>query len=493
MIRHIFKYSLLLAIIFAFASCDKQIYDKQADDDKNQAREAVFLSVTRDKVSKFRSSPDLPGDPTINQDIDDWEDRVNSLALLVFDEDGNKIAEHIDDAGNGAAGENFVIKLYPGKLDFYFVANMPNMSTALSSITKVSGTGGMEEYMSNLYVLSADLYSGAKTDKGFPMSRVYKEQTVVKGGTVYQPAPFLPKNDYGLSEGKVLLIRVVAKLEVKVLESEASSIQNVILKNAFDKFHLQHGLVKTENVDGTPSSVAQSTNTPHSLITHVGDVTLQESLPTGGYVTYTAYMPEALMSGAKWTDTDHIPINYFVIKTTSGVDFEIPIITSSDMGWTDNYLTYAKNDNNPKKYNIYRNRRYFYEVKNLSDIEIQYNVKEWEQVKRQLFMGYGYNVIIDENGEITIENTIDDCMPHKVTLKALNGAYFGSDSDNTTIEYGYLSASDTGYSLEKTKAGYSESFGILNNESVPSGQPYLEIYYNLDGEGNPILVKTYTK
>lgn len=488
MIRHIFKYSLLLAIIFAFASCDKLIYDQQADDDKNQPREAVFLSVTREKVSKFRSSPDLPEDPTINKDDVDWEDRVNSLALLVFDEDGNKIAEHIDDAGNGAAGENFVIKLYPGKLDFYFVANMPNMSTALSSITNV---GQMETYLSGLYELSASLYNAASSAKGFPMSRVYKQQIITQGGTVYQPAPFLPKNDDGLSEGKVLLIRVVAKLEVKIAASEAAFIDDIVLTNAYKEFHLQHGLVKTENVDGTPSSVAQSTNTPHSLITHVGDVTLQESLPTGGYVAYTAYMPEALMSGAKWTDTDK-PINYFVIKTTSSVDFEIPIITAANMGWNDNYLAYAKNDTDLDKYNIYRNRRYFYEVKNLSDIEIQYNVKEWEQVKRQLFMGYGYNVIIDENGEITIENTIDDCMPHKVRLKALNGAYFGTPG-NDTIEYGYLSASDTGYSLEKTKAGYSESFGILNNESVPSGQPYLEIYYNLDGEGNPISVKTYTK
>lgn len=487
MIRHIFKYSLLLAIIFAFASCDKQIYDKQADDDKNQAREAVFLSVTRDKVSKFRSSPDLPGDPTINQDIDDWEDRVNSLALLVFDEDGNKIAEHIDDAGNGAAGENFVIKLYPGKLDFYFVANMPNMSTALSSITKVSGTGGMEEYMSNLYDLSADLYSGAKTDKGFPMSRVYKEQIITKGGTVYQPAPFLPKNDDDLSEGKVLLIRVVAKLEVKIPASEATSIDEIVLKNAFKEFHLQHGLVKTENVNSTPSSVAQSTNSPHLLITHVGDITLQESLPTGGYVTYIAYMPEALMSGAKWTDTDHIPINYFVIKTTSGVDFEIPIITANNMDWDDNYLTYAKNDNDLAKYNIYRNRRYFYEVKNLSDIEIQYNVKEWDQVKRQLFMGYGYNVIIDEEGNITIENTIDDCMPHKVRLEAENGAHFeGGESDIVKV-YGYSSEDEVGYEDHKSKTGYSEEFGPIDTDAVAIGDAYLKIYYN------NILVKTYTK
>lgn len=485
MIRHIFKYSLLLAIIFAFASCDKLIYDQQADDDKNQPREAVFLSVTREKVSKFRSSPDLPEDPTINKDDVDWEDRVNSLALLVFDEDGNKIAEHIDDAGNGAAGENFVIKLYPGKLDFYFVANMPNMSTALSSITNV---GQMETYLSGLYELSASLYNAASSAKGFPMSRIYKNQSITKGGTVYQPAPFRPKNDDGLIEDKVLLVRVVAKLEVKVLESEASSIQNVILKNAFDKFHLQHGLVETENVDGTPSSVAQSTNTPHSLITHVGDVTLQESLPTGGYVTYTAYMPEALMDEAKWTDvTDHKPINYFVIKTTSSVDFEIPIITAANMGWNDNYLAYAKNDTDLDKYNIYRNRRYFYEVKNLSDIEIQYNVKEWEQVKRQLFMGYGYNVIIDENGEITIENTIDDCMPHKVRLEAENGAHFeGGESDIVKV-YGYSSKDEVGYEDHKSKTGYSEEFGPIDTDAVAIGDAYLKIYYN------NILVKTYTK
>lgn len=480
MIRNLFKYSLMLGIIFSFVTCDKVIYDEQ--DSNPTPREAIFLSVTRDKTSMFRSSPDLPEDPTINKDEVDWEDRVNSLALLVFDEDGNKIAEHIDDAGTGAADEDFVIKLYPGNLDFYFVANMPSMETALSAISDVDD---MEVYMSELYDLSAELYKGAKETNGFPMSRIYKNQSITKGGTVYQPAPFRPKNDDGLIEDKVLLVRVVAKLEVKVPATENQFIDNIILKNAYKNFHLQHGLVKTEDVNSIPSSVAQSTNSPHSLITHVGDVTLQESLPTGGYVAYTAYMPEALMSSAKWTDTDK-PINYFVIKNTNGIDFEIPIITANNMDWNDNYLAYAKNDTDLDKYNIYRNRRYFYEVRNLSDIEIQYNVKEWEQVKRQLFMGYGYNVIIDENGEITIENTIDDCMPHHVRLEAQGGAYFGEPSI-TTIEYGYKD--DENPTEAEMKAGYKETFTgkDLNNSNVAAGAEYLKIYYN------NILVKTYTK
>ena len=157
------------------------------------------------------------------------------------------------------------------------------------------------------------------------------------------------------------------------------------------------------------------------------------------------------------------------------------------MDWDDNYLTYAKNDNDLDKYNIYRNRRYFYEVRNLSDIEIQYNVKEWDQVKRQLFMGYGYNVIIDENGEITIENTIDDCMPHKVRLEAKNGAHFEGGETDVTKVYGYSSKDESGYADFKAKAGYSEKIGAIKIGAVEAGYVYLEIYYN------NILVKTYTK
>lgn len=472
-----FRYNTLLttflALVLFSAGCDKVIYD-QREDDGGGSQPIVYLSVTRDGTSKFRGSPDLPDDPTINEDVTHWEDRVHDLALLVFDTStGDLVTTHFEtSAGGSTLQERFTIELTTGQRDFYFVANMPK-----PALEAISNRNGMETYLDGLYDLSANLYKAASSSVGFPMSRVYKNQTITKGGTVYMPAPFKPDG-----QEKVLLIRVVAKLEVKVHEDEADAVQSITLKNAFKEFHLQHGVVTAD--------VAQNTNTPHATITHHGDVVLTKQAldPVAKMFSYIAYMPEALMSNATWTGSgDHKPVNYFVIETTSGIEFEIPVITAADYTYGQNYMAYAKNDNDLEKYNIYRNRRYLYEVKNLSDIEVQYNIKDWTQVPTTLFMGYGYNVIIDESGKITIENTIDDCMPHKVRLEAKNGAHFGGGATDTAKVYGYSSKDETGYDESKAKTGYSEQFGPININDVTKGDDYLEIFYN------DVLVKTYTK
>lgn len=476
MIRHIFKYSLLFGIIFSLVTCDKVIYDKQDDGLGNS--QVVYLRVNKGMAANFRSSPTLPDDPTMNEDIADYEDRVNSVSLLVFDSGSDNLVGSYfseDDPNNNSG--SFMIKLTPGERDFYFVANMP-----AAGVKSIDTKSQMENYLGTLRDLDVNLYEKAIKENGFPMSRVYMEQTVTEGGNVYQPLPFKPNGD-----DKVKLIRSVAKLEVMIHKNEIDALESIFLKNPYRQYHLQHGPVV--------SDVAQGISTPHSTIIHHSDVELkvQTSGETPDYYTYVAYMPEALMTNASWTATDHKPINYFVVENKNGGKFEIPITTTNDYAFEDDYLLFATNPGTASDiYNLYRNRRYQYRIRNLSNIEVEYNIEAWKDVPYTLFMGYGYNVIIDDEGNITIENTIDDCMPHKVTLEALNGAYFGTEG-NEIIEYGYLSSADPDYSLEKTKAGYSESFDALNNDSVNEGQPYLNIYYNLDGAGERILVKTYTK
>lgn len=474
MIRHIFKYSLLFGIIFSLVTCDKVIYDKQDDGLGNS--QVVYLRVNKGMAANFRSSPTLPDDPTMNEDTADYEDRVNSVSLLVFDSNsGNQVGSYFseDDPNNNSG--SFLIKLTPGERDFYFVANMP--ASGMKSIdTRVQ----METYLSTLRDLDVNLYEKATKENGFPMSRVYLEQTVTEGGNVYQPLPFKPNGD-----DKVKLIRAVAKLEVMIPKDEVDALERITLKNPYRQYHLQHGNVVAD--------VAQGITTLHSTIIHHSDVELkvQTSGETTDYYTYVAYMPEALMTNASWTATDHKPINYFVVEA-QGQSHKIPIVTTTDYEFEHDYLAFATNPLvngviDPTVYNLYRNRRYLFRLRNLSNIEVEYNIVDWTDVPYTLFMGYGYNVIIDKDGEITIENTIDDCMPHYVELEALNNAYFGDDTNNKTIKYGYKEE-DTPVD-EEMKAGYKKTFEDekLNTTSVAEGEEYLKIYYN------GILVKTYKK
>ena len=456
-------YTALFALLLFSAGCEKLIYDQHDDDGKGGGQPLVYLTVTHGGAAKLRSSNSQPDGPTINTDTDDYEDWVHDLALFVFDTTSGDLVTKYSDAGgaNNQIRNSFVIELTPGQRDFYFVANMD--AGSLSSITN---RADMNSYMSAINALNGALYQAATESKGFPMARVYTDQTVSEGGTVYQPAPFKPNG-----ESQVLLVRVVAKLEIQIEESEFESVESITLKNAYRDYHLQHGTITSGTVtDGT--SLAS--------IVHYSDITLKKN---ENKKLFFAYMPEALMNNATWGTGDHKPINYFVIKTTSEKEYDVPIITANkDYSFTENYLAYAKNDNDKEKYNIYRNRRYHYQVKNLSDIEVAYTVNQWQYVPKSLYMGYGYNVEVDPDGNIKITNTIDDCMPHLVKLVAVGGATF---SDNSTeVIYGYSSKTDPNFDDNKMKTGYSEDFELNN---IPASGDYLEVYYN------GVKVKTFSK
>lgn len=465
-------FTILFALLLFSGGCDKLIYDQYLDGEGGSGGNApkVFLSVNHGGAAKLRSSSELPDDPTINKDETDYEDWVHDLALFVFDHDtGELVTKYFDEGNNNNKITNsFVIELTPGQRDFYFVANMP-----ASGLSNITDRAGMNAYMSAINTLDGALYQAATAIKGFPMARVYTNQTVSEGGTVYQPAPFKPNGN----EDQVLLVRVVAKLEVQIDASEFESVESITLKNAYQDYHLRHG-------DVVSSVVTSGIPLNQNPIQHHSDITLTKNETKKSFY---AYMPEALMTDASWKNAEHKPINYFVITTTSDKTFEVPIITANkDYSFTENYLTYAKSNEDQDKYNIFRNRKYHYQVKNLSDIEVAYKVNEWQYVPTSLYMGYGYNVEVDPDGNIKITNTIDDCMPHLVELKALNGAYFGDDNSKTEVVYGYSSKDDSNFDVDKMKTGYSESFKI-NNDAVTAGNPYMEVWYN------GTKVKTFSK
>jgi hypothetical protein len=426
-------YSALAVTLFLFSGCSESQDSGTVSDPSS-----VYLSVTRATANT--------SDDTINTDNTEYEDRVHDLAMLVFDSStGAKVAEYYESDIPMTGSNTFVIKLIPGQRDFYFIANMPDMKTTLGSITKEDDL--KSSYMNTLRDLDADLYQGATLDKGFPMSRVYLNQTITTGGNIYQPLPFYPNG-----EDKVKLIRVTAKLEVDFPLNGTSGevgVKDVYFHNANRQFCLLN-----------PSMMAPSSYFTDGM-----------SLKKVDDHTFICYMPEAIISSATWSTSGmNQPVNYFTVETTEGKTYDIPIITDNTDITTD-YLkkaTGAESGYTPD-YTIYRNHDYRFTINNLQKVEILYTVNDWNKDDKSLYMGYGYNVEVDGT-TVTIKNTFQECPPFSVTLNTLNGTTF---SDGTTTK-----------TFTDVNSGASASFS-LNAEPV-SGD-YLQVVLN--GE----TVKTFTK
>lgn len=435
--------ALWMVVLLPAMSCSSFIYDNdQTDNDKNTPD--VYLSVAT-------RAAHTAGEESINTDNVDFEDRVHSLALLIFDTaTGAKIGDYFTTAlTSGASSYAFTAKLTPGQRDFYFVANMP--TTDLQGITT---TEAMDTYMKTFRDLDTDHYLAASAAKGFPMSRVYLNQTITEGGTAYQPQPFKPVVN-GTAESGVKLIRVVAKLEVNIAPATVSSVKDIYYKNAFRQFCL----TAPQPPIYTPTS-------------YYDDGNGNKLKKTNANSTYTYYMPEALMNGPAWSVAPHQPVNYFVMEMLDGKTYEIPIITYSGSLASADYLAFAKGEKTDKPdYNIYRNHHYKYTVNNLQTIEIIYEIDPWTQVVKSLYMGYGYNVSVDEDGNVTISNTVTACDPHSVKLETVAPFKFSDGSTSKTFD----------------SKSYPASADYTLDPIPTAGQTYLKVYYN------EALVKTFTK
>lgn len=125
-------------------------------------------------------------------------------------------------------------------------------------------------------------------------------------------------------------------------------------------------------------------------------------------------------------------------------------------------------------YNIKRN--YEYNIKGtisaLGDFQgltILTAVQPWTGENKTYFVGYGYTVEVDGD-KVTVSNHDEDCPPHLINLKALNGLTF--------------SDGDTEKSFEETAAGVIKEFTL---SAEPTTGDYLEVWYN------GVLVNTFTK
>lgn len=231
------KHIVFLSFLLILSGCNKETGPQTQPD--------VFLSVSA-------RAAHTNGEESINMDTKDFEDRVHSLAMLVFDSGtGTKIAEHVTTTiGSGESTYAFTTKMTPGQRDFYFIANMPAVQAALSAITTKAE---MDAFMQDVRELTAAHYLGASNEVGFPMARVYTNQTIASGGTASNPLPFKPNG-----ESNVKLVRVVAKLEV-ILTEGVENLHTIELINANrhlsalcpDRAHalLRHGDAQTRGND----------------------------------------------------------------------------------------------------------------------------------------------------------------------------------------------------------------------------------------------------
>lgn len=428
---------LAMLLLLAFVSCEKDIVSEE----ELQDAPVAYLSVTRAQTS---------GQHTFNDDITDFEDRVHDLAVLIFDSStGAKVGEYFDESiPLTHKVKTFTVETTPGTRDFYFVANMPMLA-----LKAIADRTAMNAYMQAMNTLDPQLYQGATSTKGFPMSRVYTDQAVTRGGTAMNPIPFLPDG-----EPEVRLIRTVAKVEV-IIEGNASAVEEIKYHNAFPEFRL----------GGTTGSYI-----PNEYAT--GPLKYQTAVGTTP-AKYIYYTPEAIISGTTWNQaTGNQPFNYFEIKTTAGFSYRIPIVANG--GMATRYLPFVRGEEaGTPNFSVIRNQIYRFEV-NLNTIEVFYTITDWTSVNKSVLMGYGYNVEVNGNN-VTVTNTVKACAPHLIKLEPLGGTTIGGAT--APVTFGSANETDNpAQLLDKASATYTLA-------NVPASGDYLKVYYN------GALVKTYKK
>ncbi len=480
MMRLKITYILLAVLMLSFAGCDKLIFDQyDPSEERSQGDHKVYLSVN------IRSAQATTGLRSINHDAL-YEDRVHDLAMVIFKSGtaptGGEVVGVYTTGSLGSsdiATRAFTAEIKPDKYDFYFVANMGLTVEWIK--TNITDRTSMDTYLADVarsMNLTPALYEGATSGLAFPMARVYMNQDITSGGTIYQPKPFKPIQ-YPSEENKVKvnesaaggeikdyveLIRVVAKLEVIFSGTSGLTVDKVYFRNANQHFRLIE-------FESAPTAFFND-NTPAKT---------KELKQLAGTDTYIYYMPEAIIPSASWTEgTLNQPINYFTVLTKDGDSYDVPII-SNETTITADYLSKAKGTHTgyTPAYTIQRNRIYRYTVQISEKIEISYQGDNWNKVTRSTYLGYGYNVHIDENGNVSINNTVDACPPHEIELKIIHtGLTF--NGGGTTKTFGTNTGEDA--------PGAVANFGAMTGfDAVPAGTAYMEVWFN------GLKVKTFTK
>ncbi|MCD8194265.1 MAG: hypothetical protein LUD74_06950, partial [Tannerellaceae bacterium] len=158
---------------------------------------------------------------SINEDDELWEDRVDELRMIVFDATTTQVVfNHKLSFPDGFNGRSRPVLLPLGTFNFYFIANETvytgDFVNALLGIQNESEFDTDSRFTTLAYN-PAFVPEGTTSQGRFVMSAIYRNITVVSGGTATSPA-LLP-----IPNGRVELIRDLAKVEVIFRKSVAGS------------------------------------------------------------------------------------------------------------------------------------------------------------------------------------------------------------------------------------------------------------------------------
>ncbi|WP_018359927.1 hypothetical protein [Porphyromonas macacae] len=349
-------------------------------------------------------------DNSINEDITDLENHVHSLAMIVFPKDeeqcsGFYFAERADfqTGGNNTLFVPATKITKPGESDIYFIVNARKDDI----ITHTSSRAMTEAYLHT--ALPFSLTDGAKSNKGFPMARVYYNQKIEPDYTksnpfIFRPKvnknkPLIPVSSYGKDinsgeqQDRVSLVRANAKITISIsgegLE-EIKEIDGVQLIN----YPLSYTLIEAISGRFDPSSdkAILISDRPASFV-------LKPKIENGKKVGYETrmYIPERTFTANtvgwnKDTDKPQNGVLYFRIITKGGHVFQAPIIThTATSGNLHNYLDIAKGKTAIRPdYSVYRNQHYHYNIKipaGAKELEVDMNLKPWTLVSSRFDFG----------------------------------------------------------------------------------------------------------
>lgn len=362
--------------------------------------------------------------PSIHTDTEDYEDYVGEIAVLIYEASSGSLLKSYF-----TTYQSFVMELEPDvskRYHFCFVANYPkswrntleslHTYDALRTTLREFKDFGTKQSTGGTAAVTP-LYDGASEDNLFPMSRIYENQSIPRGGSETSPIPFNPTvtasgsltpisswttdKETGTTQQFVNLVRTSAKVSLNVSGEGLSDITKIELCNVASK----HSFMEST----PPNDVALSTRTFRG-----SDVIMASS--TSQFQT-EMYVPERIMGSADnvslgWNGTDH-PIGtpmYLKISMKSGMRYFIPVITAKPDDWAVSgyaysYIDMARNTVAGKtaNYSIVRNRHYNFDVIVPADdkeLAINYQVLPWNLVESELsYARPQYNFVVTQNGQ----------------------------------------------------------------------------------------------
>ena len=381
----ILSVTLILSIL---SSCDRSVDFINTDSTKRE----VFLDVS---LNHSRSNLLYQSETGMATDDVNWEDRIESLHLYVFDTHTKELVTGKIILDNDTRSSlSFTLKLPEGVYDFYFIANTPAPASFKNSIQA-------DEFMAAPRELDKRLFNGGLNESVYvPMGRIYKRQIIKaathsQGRTKDNPLFFKPVNENNQIENHIFLNRAVAKIEAIITGEGSNQLASIQLINGVNEF----SLVKNQKNQ---------------------EVTLNQEVNTlkkkDGENTYLFYTPEVIQPSANvWSRFGADKINYLLLTMKSGNTHRIPIISNNQ---SKDYLSFAQTKD--AEFNVLRNNCYRYTIRlSADDKEIHFtaDVLPWEKTQSEFYFEQAEYQFISVNAEFERHKVILLHQQETVRLK----------------------------------------------------------------------------